>query len=447
MATTNTSEPFIAEGISLGIPNESATDITQLDNAISADSEGNIIFKDDYTKTLTDINGDPLQYIKLKDLFQRIQGVYSVNGVLYFKDSTVPRAYSLKEIIDAYVQWKNKLTTGGIYWIGSTKITNNDCNNLMVNVNGDADLDENTPVILGDGRTFTKITQTNDYPSDAKGTKVFSIDRYIDTLTDYDSNINPNGFAYSSDGVVRWHDIPNLSIVLPPLDTNKACFILAKLNLRLVESTQPILFRLFDKTANIELDRKAINNDSKLTAEQQPILSFVGVFPTFTSLNKVGCECGMSDETINLQNDPPHTVTVQFHVEDHLTTDVTYDACDNVSGIHYRALERRILGYPNAISDTPIVNMSIDTIIFDVNKNDSIGRKAGNVTFKNQNTTDIVFDNAFTGSDYTINLSCNKNINIWYTNKRSTGFTIMAENKINGTVDWIATKIKSQGDA
>ena len=87
MATTP-SEPFITDGISLGIPNDSATDITQLDNAISVDSDGNIIFKDNYTNTLTDVNGDPLQYIKLKDLFQRIQGVYAVDGVLYFKDSS-----------------------------------------------------------------------------------------------------------------------------------------------------------------------------------------------------------------------------------------------------------------------------------------------------------------------------------------------------------------------
>lgn len=442
-----TTEPFITNGISLGIPNDSATDISLLDNAISVDSDGNLIFKDNYTNTLTDVNGSPLPYIKLKDLFQRVQGVYAVDGTLYFKDSTVPRAYSLKEIIDAYVQWKNKLTTGGIYWVGSTKITNNDCNNLMVNVNGDPNLDENTAVILGDGRTFTKVSQTGDYPGDAKGTKVFSIDRYIETLTDYDKNINPNGFAYDSAGVMRWHDIPNLSIVLPPLDANKACFILAKVNLRSVESKQPILFRIFDKTANLELDRKAINNDSKLTAEQQPLLTFVGVLPNFTTLNKVGCECGMSDDTINLQNDPPHTLSIQFHVEDNLTTPVNYGVCDNTSGIHYRALERRLLGFPNSISDTPIVNMSIDTIIFDVNKNDSIGRKAGNITFVNQNTTDVVFPNPFTGSDYTINLSCNKNINIWYTNKRTTGFTIVSENKFNGTIDWIATKIKSQGDA
>jgi len=438
------SEPFITDGISLGIPNQSATDITSLDNAISADSDGNLIFKDNYTKTLTDINGNPLNYIKLKDLFQRIQGVYSVDGVLYFKDSTVPRPYSLKEIIDAYVQWKSKLTTGGIYWIGSTKITNNDCNNIIVDVNGDPTVVENTV----DGRIFVKLTETNDYPGNAVGTKVFSLDRYLSQLSDYDSNITPNGYAYNADGSMRWHDVPNLSIILPPLDVNKACFILAKVNARLVSSNLPILFRLFDKTANVELDRKSINNSSALSSEQQPILTFVGALPEFTTANKISCNCDNTSDQIELQNDPPHTITIQFHTDDILTSDVSYSCVDgNTNGIHYKSLERRLLGFPNSISNVPITNMSIDTIIFDINKNDSIGRKSGNVSFKNQNYVNIAFANPFTGSDYIINLSCNKNINTWYTNKKSTGFTIVAENNFTGTIDWIATKIKSQGDA
>lgn len=438
------SEPFITDGISLGIPNQNAVDILTLDNAISVDSDGNLIFKDNYTKTLTDINGNALSFIKLKDLFERIQGVYSENGVLYFKDSTVTRPYSLKEIIDAYVQWKNKLTTGGIYWIGSTKITNTDCNNLMIDVNGEPSVVENTT----DGRLFTKLPETQNYTGNAKGTKVFSLDRYFNELDDYDANIVPNGFAYTIDGTQRWHDVPNLSIVLPPLDVNKSCFILAKINIRLVSANSPIIFRLFDKTANVELDRKAINNSAASPVEQQPILTFIGTMPEFIAGNKVGCKCDDGSDKIELQNDPPHTISVQFHTEDILTSDVNFECVDgNTEGIHYKALERRILGFPNSISDTPITNMSIDTIIFDVNKNDAVGRKSGNISFKNQNYTNITFGTPFTGSDYIINLSCNKNINTWYTNKKSTGFTIVAENSFTGTVDWIATKTKSQGDA
>ena len=38
------SEPFLTEGLSLGVPNDSATDISSIDNAIYVDSEGNIIY-------------------------------------------------------------------------------------------------------------------------------------------------------------------------------------------------------------------------------------------------------------------------------------------------------------------------------------------------------------------------------------------------------------------
>lgn len=440
-------DPFLVDGISFGIPNESATDISTLDNAITVDADGNLVFKDNFTQNLTDVNGNPQPYIKLKDLFQRIQGVYSVNGVLYFKDSTIPRPYSLSEIISAYISWKNRLTTGGIYWIGSTRITNNDCNNLMVNINGDPNLSENTPSTLGTGRTFIKVQSTNNYPSDAIGTTVFSLDKYLSSLTDYNSLINPKGYAYNADGSMRWHDVPNLSIIIPPVDANKICFILAKLNLRLVSAKSPILFRLYDKTTGTELDRKAINNESILPMEQQPFISFVGNLDIYNATNKASCACDTQSDKVALQNDPPHTLVIQFHCEDILTDDVLYGSCDNVSGIHFRALERRIIGFPNAISDTSIANMSIDVIMYDVNKNDTIGRKAGNISFSNQNTTIVTFDTPFTGTDYTINLSCDKNINIWYTNKKTTGFTIMAENKFTGNIDWIATKLKSQGDA
>ena len=42
---------------------------------------------------------------------------------------------------------------------------------------------------------------------------------------------------------------------------------------------------------------------------------------------------------------------------------------------------------------------------------------------------------------------CNKNINTWYTSKKTTGFIIRSEVKMSGSIDWIATKLKFEGDA
>jgi hypothetical protein len=450
MADNNPAEPFLTEGISLGVPNESATEITQIDNAIFVDSEGNINFKDYYTASLTDDDGNPLETIKLKDLVLRVKGVYVKDGKLYFKDSSVSRSYSLKEITDSYINWKQRLSTGGIYWIGSTRISNNECNNVIINIDGDPNLETNVPLIQGVSRVYIKNPVTNDYPVDATGTKVFSIDNYLNNLTDYDENVIPNGYAYTSEGAARWHNVPNLTLSLPPLDENKAVMIIAKVNIRLIKSSTPIVFRLIDTTTNIELDRKAVMNDGILPMEQQPVLTYFGKMPEYSSpTSKLDCACGEENEKTSLQNNPLRVLAVQFHTVEKLTEDdpVVYSSCENVSGVHYHGLERRILGLPNSTSDAPIVNMSIDSVIYDVSKEDSIGRKAGNATMVNKDIYEVTFETPFTGSDYTISLSCNKNINTWYTNKKASGFTIRSETKMNGTIDWIATKLKFEGDA
>lgn len=441
-------DSFLVDGISLGIPNQSATDITTLDSAITCDISGNLVFKDQFTENLVDVDGNPKNTVTLKELYERINGVYVSNGKLFFKDSTVSRPFSLKEIIESYSNWKSKLTTGGIFWLGSTKITNNDCNNLMVNVDGDPTYTENTLATIADGRTFTKLESTNDYPSDAKGTVVFSLDQYLSNLDDYNSITNPNGYAYTSTGEMRWHTVPNLSIILPPLDSNKLCYLMAKINVRLIKNEKPVLFRLYDETVGVELDRKSVNNNSKFPTEQQPVLSFIGKVPVYSSKYNVDCGCSLIKNTSTTENSPPHTISVQFHCEDILTDNVLYDACEGSTNIAYRAKERRLIGFPNSISSTPIVNLSIDAIIYDINKNDSFGRKVGgNVSFSNENTKVIQFEKAYTDNNYTISLSSNKNINMWYINKKSTGFTIVAENKFTGYVDWIATKINSEGIA
>lgn len=442
------SEPFLTEGITLGVPNDSATEITQIDNAIFVDSDGNLNFRDAKTPTLLDVDGNPLVTIKLKDLLNRVKGVYSKNGKLYFKDDTVDRSYSLQEIVQSYSNWKNRLTTGGIYWIGSTRITNNDCNNIKINVLGDPNIAINAPVTSGTARGYIKGLETNDYPTFSSGTKVFSIDKYLDGLSDYNKITNPLGFAFTQTGDLRWHDVPNLSITLPPLDSTKIVMLIAKLNLRLIESKTPLLFRLYDKTTGTELDRKAIINDAKLPFEQQPILTFTGKLPDFNNLvNKIDCACGPENENVGLQNNPTRIISVQFTTQEIIAEPTVYSSCDGISGNKFIAWERRIIGLPNEITDTPIVNMNIDAIIYDVSTSDNQGRKAGSANFINQDTVEVKFNKDFSGSDYSITLSGNKNIHTWYINKRPSGFVIKTEMKMTGTVDWIATKLKEEGDA
>lgn len=453
---TDKSEPFLMDGISLGIPNTSATHIEQIDNCIFVDENGELRFKDNYVKNLTDINGNPITSLSLRDLYTRMNGVYVANGKLYFKDSSVSKPYSLNELANAYISWKSKLTTGGVYWIGSNKITEIDCNNIMVNVVGDPNLATNTDGSSGDGRLYEKVS--DEYPATATGTKVFSIDKY---LNDYVSD-DAGDYKTTASGELKWHDVPKHYITIPSIDETKPSIIIAKTNFRLIKSDKPVLVRLYDKTTGIELDRKALGNDTELPVEQQPLLTYFGTLTTFKSqLTQLACQCPTTDQTTGLTEEPPHVIAVQFHVDDQLvsgTDDIfntviisgsggTYSEVNDTSDIRFNAFERRLIGFPNSVSSTPLVNSSIDIIIYDATKSDTVGRKAGNVVFSNIDLKEIVFSTPFSSTEYSINLSCDKNINLWYTNKKTTGFTIRAERKFAGNVDWSVTKLKFEGEA
>jgi hypothetical protein len=453
MADEIKNDAFMADGISLGIPNSSATSIDAIDNAIFADSSGNLHFRDNFVKDLLDVNGNPIKSLTLEDLYTRVKGVYVVDGKLYFKDSSVARAYSLKEIADAYINWKNKLTSGGIFWIGNTRATNEKCENLIVNVEGDPNLGVNAPEISGVGRIYEKVS--NVYPPQASGTKTFSIDEYLNGLT--------GDYKLDTDGTWLWHDIPNVKITIPPVDANKAIVIIAKTNIRLIKAEKPIVLRLYDVTTGEELDRKAVGNDTALPVEQQPVLTFFGALPTYAAkLEALACQCPTEEQKVAFKEEPPHEIIIQFHVDDKFDdssefhvyktkveniSGSLFETVDDTTSIRYNGLERRLIGYPTAISDEPLVNSSIDVVIYDTNKNDSQGRKTGSKTFNNQDMVEVIFDSAFTNSEYSISLSCDKNINTWQTNKKSSGFIIRGEKKFSGTVDWIATKTRLEGNA
>lgn len=442
-------DPFIASGISLGVPNSDAQTIENLDNVLFLDEDGNLHFKDSWISQQTYIDGSPIQTVTLKDLWTRINGIYVKDGKLYFKDSSVSRSYSLKEIVDSYTNFKNKLTNGGIWWIGRTSINNSECNNIMVDLNGDPNLGQN----VSGGRVFTKTGGS--YPSYATGTKCFSIDQYLSETTFTDGD-----YKTDSSGDLRWHDVPNLKLIIPPFDSNKTFQLIAKTSLRLINIESPILFRLYDKTTETVLDSISLSNGGMDPSSQQQTLTFYGEMTTYTDeFNRLNCSCPTTQQQESSEEEPSHELQVQFYINDQLSTNIFIQGCeenpsgsgvcqlDDTTTIKYDYLERRLIGVPNGLSNEPINNSSIDCIIFDTTKSDKLGRKSGNISFNNQDLYKITFKTPFSDSNYSISLSCNKNINMFYSNKTSSGFTIRAEKKFTGTVDWIATKLAFEGDA
>lgn len=445
--------PFICDGLSLGVPSDDPTDVTKLDNVLFLDENGELYFRDEYVRSLTDILGNPVDTISLRDLTTRMRGVYSADGKLYFYDESVSRPYSLNEIIGAYMNWKNRLTNGGIFWVGRTQIDSSECDNVTIDVQGDPSF----PIDSEDGRSFIKDSN-GEYSPNAKGTKCFSLDQFL-TESQADNAFITGTFKTISTGEWRWHDVPTLEILIPPVDVDISSHILAKTSVRMVKTENPVIFRLYDETAQIELDRVAIANDADETTEQQVTLTHVGpLTPQAEKLKKLDCQCPNPDQEEIIEEEPPHTIKVQFYVNEILTDDVIVSTNSAlVSGgecqlettdvVKYVGNERRLIGLPNAIAEEPIVNSSIDVILYNTSEKDSVGRKSGSISISNGDLAKVVFDNEFSDANYSITLSCNKNINIWYTNKKPSGFTIRAEKRFTGTIDWSALKLKFEGDA
>lgn len=441
-------DPFLASGVSLGKPTTDATKIEEVDDVFFLDEDGNLHFRDAWISKQVDVKGNPLQSVTLRDLWTRINGVYVSNGKLYFQDSTTNRPYSLEELVGAYTDAQNRFVQGGIWWVGRTAITNAECDNIIINVNGDP----NSPINSDNARIYTKNDQ-GEYPPNAVGTKVFSIDQY---LTDTQSQFVPD-FKTTTDGEYRWHTVPNLEILLPPMDKQKVTTILAKISVRAIETENPILFRLYNETTGEVLDRVSVGNDSREPVEQQPILSYTGRLLTFNEdFERLNCQCPTEEQKESAENEPNHRILVQYYVDEILDENVSQVDCveennviqlEETSDILYSSVERRIFGFPNALTNEPITNASIDCIIYDVSKEDKLGRKSGTIDFAGQDLYVVEFETPFSSVDYSISISCNKNINMFYTNKRNTGFTIRSEKKFTGTVDWIATKLKFEGNA
>lgn len=445
--------PFICDGLSLGIPSDSPTDVSRLDNVLFLDQDGELHFRDEYIRGLTDVLGNPVETVTLRDLTTRMRGVYAADGKLYFYDDTVSRPYSLEEVIGAYINWKNRLTNGGIFWTGRTQINSAECDNIIIDVEGDPSL----PVNTEGARHFIKDS-IGEYSPNANGTKCFSIDQYLTEAQTDDAFANGT-FKTISTGEWRWHDVPNLEILIPPVDLDVSSHILAKTSVRMVKTGNPVIFRLYDETSQEELDRVAIGNDASETTEQQVTLTHVGpLTPQSEELQRIDCQCPNPDQVEIIEEEPPHTIKVQFYVNEILTENVvvstnaalvTGGECEleTTDVIKYVGAERRLIGLPNVISEDPIVNSSIDVILYNTSQKDKVGRKSGSISLSNADLAKVEFENEFSDANYSITLSCNKNINIWYTNKKPSGFTIRAEKKFTGTVDWSALKLKFEGDA
>lgn len=395
-----------------------------IDVGVSFDDKGNIVFRDNYvTKYL---NKDS---ISLAELYSRTKAITYRDGQIYFKDASLQREYSLQEIVSSCSQWRRNLIAGSLWWAGRSETDHRSCANIPKTNNSNDQLN-----------VYWSVDK---YMTDTTGVSVCEA---VKPLSFYEKTTDPDTGAW------KWFDIQNVELVIPPIeDTYKLAIIVAKLAYVQRKGSEPIIFRLYDATVGKELARATVVQNGSDYVHYPVSLAYVGNIPvaTFTSINlaknnpaSIVCstdeDCGCIDTTcvqgetaclnpnisyVDKQYAPnSHLIKVQFHI-----ANFHPDYWDRYFGVD--------------IDNQAAAVSSINAMIFDASPANKYVHRQGTATFNKVSSVDVVFDSPLSVSNYSINFSCNKNINVWYSNKSKTGFTINSELEFQGYVDWTILNI------
>lgn len=416
--------PFQTTGISFDNLQSLTGNASDYKVGIFSSDNGELLFRDEF---ISNVLG--LEAISLKDIYNRIHGVFYKDGQLYFKDETVSRPFSLKEIMSACQNWRKNLAAGTLWWVGRHSIDHSKCANIT-------------------------------RPDDLKGPNVlWSIDKFLADITKTSQCDTAANFFNKSineeTGEWLWWDVQNLEVVVPPItDPYKVSVIMAKLAYVTCNSPEPIVFRLYDATSNRELTRTGIVQANSGKTSYPVTMNYFGPLTmsnkakkTFKSgqdqfdcdslgedcgCNETNCivgdpSCGIPNANVVTQNiaDNSHLIKVQFHVV-------------NVDNNYWN----RVFGIVDELGQY-YTQSNLDVVIFDTTLNSRFTKQHGNAIMNKETEYEVVFPTPLTTTEYSIQLSCSKNINCWWLNKKSTGFTIKTELPLTGQVDWSIVNISS----
>lgn len=289
-----------------------------------------------------------------------------------------------------------------------------------------------------------------------------------------------------------WFDLDNFYTVSPKVSNNTGISVLASLNVDIKHATKTRFeFRIFESVSQTELDRvliesldynrnEQIGNILKDYVETYPIqLQYIGPVPQVKCTQDVFNKC-VASSNLDVNSH------VKLNASDLYSTESVHGGfkviTDRVKSLDISAKVGNLdssVGGTNVIDlDTPRIyrvqwRMIIDEVTaeeihksklsdiyfnanaprsddFEISLNvynlGDVGKKKilsqGVVSFNDQNKKRISVPSlsTATGSEYSISLSCNRNINVWYDDKTGGGFTIVAEKKFTGEVSWIINK-------
>jgi len=280
----------------------------------------------------------------------------------------------------------------------------------------------------------------------------------------------------------RWFDIDGFYVTTQKISNETGMAVLASMNLDILHKKRAKFeFRLFESSSQQELDRITIEtapssdgDTFRQFKETVPVqLSYIGPSPLVTCTEESFSKC---IATSNLD--------VNSHVRVNATSLYSTDAvsdkyafmADNLQQYDLLAKNNDDINYvdlkvprvirvqwrmimpddyagvthSNDISDIRFekstdfkddFEMSVSLYDFEKTVKKNVRHK-GVASFNKLSKKRIELDFMIANSskDYSINLECSRNINVWYEDKTSSGFTIVAEKDFEGEVVWVVSK-------
>lgn len=285
-----------------------------------------------------------------------------------------------------------------------------------------------------------------------------------------------------------WFDIDGMYIATPKVSNEVGISVMANFGVD-IKHNQKVRyeFRLIDTVSLKELDRILIEGDEytaiqrfgniyKDRVETYPIqLSYFGPIPKVNCSLDIVRKCsGVSDldvrthvrvnagDIISEDTVPDNFKVITDRIESvipNLKKDDTANTKELDAPRIFRVQWRCIVPIANGVSsyahNNMVSNMTFNkntprSDLFDIsvgiyqlgNMSQKRILKQGVETFKEnrKKRVEIPLLTTLQHNDYSISMSCSKNIKLWYEDKTLDGFTIVAEKKFTGEVSWLVSK-------
>jgi hypothetical protein len=390
---------------------------TLIEDAITFDDKGNVLFKDAITQTT-------LQEILSFKQFIFEKEATGSDKTLYFRD----KYNNIISLGDLYKKiFLSKVSAPTVWWAQTEK--------RMLDKSFELTILENF---------YTRSVES-----------VLGKDGTVSTKNDYVIKTGANGQPLSWKGF--WFDIPSVQVITPDYIDNKYAQILANISLS-VRTPYPdpveIIFRVYDATAGKELCRTTYRTSGNMLAENITIpMTYHGPLPDSPVVdNNDICSCiTLQDyDNLALDNGVDSGTKITQHPEGYFMVPqsrhvlkIQWQTCSIVE--HY------IQNFSMGRRYGSLGETSLNVVIYDSYPLDGetmIYNGSFNVSDEKPGTTEkiITFDNTKFdfGTDYSVSLSTSRNMNVWVIHQDVGSFTVQwNRTPKEGTVDWyIAQKVK-----